>query len=344
MTTIPSNMDAALSEQVFVSMVGDVPSLAASNLYSFFLEVHRCCARHLEFETNLSGSACAFVLSERVELDPIYEKYSSEFAASPRLDDQKQPSIPGPIILTTRNLRLAFSKSCSDTTMAGVADELKKIGLGDRATAVFVPAHRTLVFYPNGVNNKATFRADHASLKQLNPADVPALLEYFHQNFTRYPDGVGTCWDNATERIVERNAERNVRNHLFVFLSMVVYGSDYITREHQLPNGRADIFIYGFVYGNKEDSRVLELKVLRSKSIGWKKGMPSKAYSDKVNKGYVEKGMRQAHRYKKAIGAFEAYLCCFDARLKDVEIDVADYAVSLGVIYRRYFMESSTEV
>lgn len=342
MPQIPLNMDPALRDKVFVSTVGEVPPISAADLNSFLVQVHHCCARMLDSEPQLTPDSCAFVLSERLELDPVFEQYSGDFTPSGRLDNAQKPSIPGPIVLTTQNLRLVFSKTCADTTVAGVVAELRRLGLADRPTSIFVPAQRTLTFYPRGVNAKATFAADAGALRNLDPHDLLALLDHFHEKYTRYPDGLGACWDNATERVVERHAERNIRNDLFVFLSMVVYRTDYIAREHQLPNGRVDIFVYGIVFGDNNAHRVLELKVLRSKSIGWKPGK-QRSYSEAVNKKYAEKGVRQAQRYKQATGAHEAFLCCFDARLDNTEIDVRVYAQSLNVVYRRYFMESSVK-
>lgn len=338
---IPPNLDRNLQEKVFVSTVGAIPTLPAAEIDAFLLEVHRCCLRMLANPTNLEKSACAFVLTERLEVDPAYERYSSDFGPSIRLDDVAAPEIPGPIILTTMNLRLAFARPFDDDTVAGIAKELVTMSLGDRPTLIFVPSQRTLTFYKCGVSGNATFKANADSLKALDPSNLVAVLEFFHERYTRYPDGLGTCWDNAKFRVVERHAERNIRNHLFNLLSMVVYGTDYIARELQLPNGRVDIFVYGIVFGEKNGPRVIELKVLRSKSIGWTPGKP-RTYGDAVNKRYAEKGLRQAKRYMDASGALEAYLCCFDARLQDLELDIIEYANVLGVTFRRYFMESST--
>ena len=335
-------MDPILRDEVFVSKVGEVPPLAAVGLNAFLLEVHRWCVRWLERNQAETGNACAFVLSDRLDLDPVYEEHASEFIACGRLDVAPPSGMPGPIVLTSSNLRLALSHHCREPHVSGIARELKELGLGVRPTVIFVPPQRTLTFYANGVDNKASMEANAGTLRSLDPTDVKSLLHYFHENWTRYPDGYGPCWDNPGERIVERNAERNVRNSLFVFLSMVVYRSQYVAREHQLPNGRADILIYGIVLGDEMSHRVLELKVLRSRSIGWQPGKGKvRTYSDAGNKRYVERGLRQAQRYKSATNAAEAFLCCFDARLTNSEIDVHDYAKALDVCYCRYFMESS---
>ena len=209
---------------------------------------------------------------------------------------------------------------------------------------MFVASQRLLTFYPAGVDQKPTLNARTDALAALDPTDLDALIGYFHDNWTRYPTGYGACWDNATTRVVERNAERNIRNHLFVFLGLVVYRSRFVVREYDRPNGRIDIFIYGVAMNEPDMDRVIELKVLRSRSIGWAASAGrTRSYSDAGNKRYVERGLRQARRYVESTAAQEAFLVCFDARLEDVDIAVLPYAQSLRVSYRRYYMESSAK-
>jgi hypothetical protein len=333
-------LDPDLRAQVFASVIGDAPPSAAAELRTYFLDVHRCCVRWLEANADVSAARpTAFVLSERLDLDEVFENNAQTFVPLGRLDGPALPSAFGSIVLTSRNIRLAYSRGAPNDTVIGIVEELRRLGLGGRPTAIFVPGEKTLSFFNNGVDNRPTVAANAGALAKLDPANLLSLIEYFHENWTRYPDGLGACWDNAGNRIVERNAERNIRNHLFVFLSMVVYRTDYIAREHQLPNGRVDIFLYGLAVDDPEKHRVIELKVLRSRSIGWKgKG---RSYSDDVNKRYVEKGLRQARRYRTATNALAAYLFCFDARLEDAHIEVDAYAASLEVTWRRFFMESS---
>lgn len=340
MPASPFPDDPDLRAQVFASAIGDAPASAAAELRTYFLDVHRCCVRWLEASANPdTARPTAFVLSERLDLDDVYAGNASSFLAIGRLDGSVLPSSFGSIVLTSRNIRLAYARSAPVDTVNGIVHELRRLGLGTRPTAMFVPAERMLSFFYNGVDDAPTVTANTGVLAKLDPADLLGLIEYFHENWTRYPDGLGACWDNAGTRVVERNAERNIRNHLFVFLSMVIYRTDYIAREHQLPNGRVDIFLYGLALDEFEKHRVIELKVLRSRSIGWKgKG---RTYSDELNKRYVEKGLRQAHRYRAATNALAAFLFCFDARLDDAHIEVDAYATSLGITWRRFFMESS---
>lgn len=338
-------IDASLRDEVFTSTIGRVPASAAADLRTYFLEVHRYCVRWINVfgeHGQQPAGASAFVLSERLDLDPVYEEHAGEFSAVGRLDADPPPVMPGPIVLTSRNLRLAFARECDDTHVIGIVQELRSLGLADRPTAIFLPSERALSFYPYGVDDKPSLETDTAALAGLDPSDILSLVNYFHEHWTRFPDGFGACWDNASLRIVERNAERNIRNALFVFLSMVVYRTQYVAREHQLSNGRVDIFIYGVVLADEGAHHVLELKVLRSRSSGWRANAGrTRSYGEPGIKRYVERGLRQAQRYKAATNAAEAFLLCFDARLEGSEIDVHTYASTLGVEYRRYFMESS---
>lgn len=341
-TTLPP-LDPTLGGEVFVSHLGQLPPSAAGDLRTYFLEIHRCCVRALATLSGIAApGATAFVLSDRIDLDPVYEAHTSEFTQTERLDLSTEAPALGPILLTSLNLRLVYRKDPADRTVAGIVAELRALGLGTRPTAVFVPSERTLIFYHLGVDDQPSVRADTDALARLDPTDILALANYFHENWTRFPDGLGTCWDNATARVVQRNAERDVRNSMFVFLSMVVYRSRYIVREHQLTNGRVDIFIFGAAISSAmANHKVLELKVLRSRAVGWKAGGKKRDYSDAGNKRYVERGLRQAARYRQTSSAAEAFLLCFDARLDNTDFDVHEYATTLEVSYRRYYMEST---
>ncbi len=336
-------LDPELGGEVFVSLLGDLPPSAAGDVRTYFLEVHRCCIRSLSAPAEgVARSATAFVLSDRIDLDPVYEAHSSEFTQTTRLDLATDAPPLGPLLLTSLNLRLVYRKDSPDRTVAGLVADIRALGLGTRPTAVFVPSERTLTFYYGGVDNQPSMRADTGALANLDPKDMLALGSYFHENWTRFPDGLGTCWDNAGTRVVQRHAERDIRNSMFVFLSMVVYRSPYVVREHQLTNGRVDIFIFGAAIGSDSTQhRVVELKVLRSRAVGWKVGGKKRDYTEAGNKRYVERGLRQAARYRHASSAAEAYLLCFDARLEDLDFDVHGYATSLSVSYRRYYMEST---
>jgi hypothetical protein len=338
----PAPLDAALGAEVFVSSLGELPPGHAASLRTYFLDVHRCCIRSLAALGDVEGST-AFVFSERIDLDPMLDADASGFAHSARLDLHDDAPKLEPILLTSANLRLVYAKQCPDRTVAGLVAEIRAIGLSTRPTAIFSPSERTLTFYYAGVDDQPSMHANTDVLSGLDPKDVLALADYFHEKWTRFPEGLGTCWQNAGTRVVERNAERNIRNSMFVFMSMVVYRSRYVIREHQLTNGRVDIFIFGAALGPAPaDHRVVELKVLRSRSVNWKIGGKNRNYSEKGNRRYVESGLRQAARYRLDSGASEAYLLCFDARLDNIDVDVHGLAGSLAVAYRRYYMESSS--
>lgn len=339
-------IDPGLQEAILVSRLGENPSQASKETASFFEEVYRLCIRLIGRDALLGEGAIAFALSENgLDVDAAYEAHSDSFQASGRLDREVPSAIEiGPVVLMTRNLRIAFSASCAKADAFGVAKRLGELGLGARPTAMFVASQRLLTFYPAGVDQKPTLKARTNALAALDPTDLDAVIGYFHDNWTRYPTGCGACWDNATTRVVERNAERNIRNHLFVFLGLVVYRSKFVVREYDRPNGRIDIFIYGIAMNEPDMDRVIELKVLRSRSIGWAASAgKTRSYSDAGNKRYVERGLRQARRYVESTAAQEAFLVCFDARLENVDIAVLPYAQSLGVTYRRYYMESSAK-
>ena len=300
MPELDPTIDAVLQQEILVSRIGENPSQAASATGSFFEEMYRFCVRYMAAATTIGEEAIAFALSENgIDVDPVYEDHSDLFEPSGGLDLNKMPPTTiGPVVLATRNLRMAYSTTSKEADALGVAKRLRELGLGSRPTAVFVASQRLLTFFPTGVDQKAVLSAKTDAIAALDPADLDGVLSYFHDNWTRYPTGFGTCWDNATTRVVERNAERNIRNHLFVFLGMVVYRSKYVVREYDRPNGRIDIFIFGVAMNEPDQERVLELKVLRSRSIGWAASSGrTRSYSDASNHRYVERGLRQAKRY-----------------------------------------------
>lgn len=344
MPELDPTIDTSLQQEIFVSRIGENPSQAASATGSFFEEVYRFCIRYMATAPVLGDGAIAFALSvDGIDVDPVYEEHSEVFMPNGRLDVDKPATPPlGPVVLTTRNLRMAFSTGSEEVNALGVAKALQELGLGARPTAVFVASQRLLTLYPTGVDQKPMLSARTDAIAELDPTDLSGVLTYFHDNWTRYPTGFGTCWDNAANRVVERNAERNIRNHLFIFLGMVVYRSKYVIREYDRPNGRIDIFIFGIAMNEPNQERVLELKVLRSRSIGWTPSTgKTRSYSDASNKRYIERGLRQAKRYVESTAAAEAFLLCFDARLTDDELPVQPVAEALGIGYRRYFMEST---
>lgn len=339
----PAMPDPELQELVFVSEIGKAPPSAADDLRSFFLAVHRVCTRWMELNPDsMHVCASAFVLSERLELDPVYDAHMDEFARKGRLDQEPPQIIPGPILLVSRNLRLCHARACADSKVKGIVDDLKLLGLDARPTAIFIPAERTLLIFQNGVSNRITISAGPAILQGLDPADLGSVIERYHETFTRFPDGYGNCWHSATDRVVNKNAEHAIRNTLYMFLAFVVLRTDYIVREHQLPNGRVDIFVWGYALNSPKDHRLIELKVLRSRPSTWTKGKPNRANSRALMKDYCERGVRQAARYQKATAATEAHLVCFDAQLEDKDLDIDVYAAAQGVIHRRLYMESST--
>lgn len=340
----PAMPDPDLQQIVFTSEIGRAPPSAADDLRSFFLAVHRCCAQWMTAHPDAHDvGASAFVLSERLELDPVYDAHMGEFAAQDRLDQEPPATIPGPILLVSRNLRLCHVRACADSTMKGIVDDLNSLGLQTRPTAIFLPTERTLLIYQNGVADRVSISAEPALLKGLDPTNIGALLDHYHETHTRFPDGYGNCWHSAADRVVNKNAEHAIRNSLYMFLALVVFRTDYIVREHQLPNGRVDIFVWGYALNSPKDHRVIELKVLRSRPSTWQKDKLNRPHSRESMKRYCERGVRQAARYKKLTAAAEAHLVCFDAQLENEDLNIDTYATAQGVIHRRLYMESSTK-
>jgi len=250
-------LNPGVQREILVSRIGINPTQPAVEIHAFVEEIYRYLVRFMKQNLAVSG-ALAFVLSEHgIDLDPVYEQYSKDFISTGRLDVETAPVPSGPVVLTTRNLRVAFATTCEQTDALGVGKRLHAPGLGSRPTVIFVPSQRMLTFYGSGVDQKPSLSQSTDLFAGQDLSDLDALLDHFHERWTRYPSGYGTCWDNATNRVVERNAERNIRNHLFLFLGMIVYKSPYIIREYDRPNGRVDIFVFGIAVGEPGQDQVL---------------------------------------------------------------------------------------
>ncbi len=339
---LPPGINPELQSDVFATTVGVLTPRDVGIVETFFTEVVKFCNRWLATHGQTS-TPLVFLLSNRPDLDPLLEKFVAVGSWTPHGD----PPRLGPLVLSSANMRVVYEKVVSGQTLPELLQHIAALGLDARPAAVFIPAVRGLTFYRQGLGTRG-IETGALNLTLEQRENVVQLLAAFHDEYTRYPDGVGNCWISAGDRLVQSNAERSIQQSLYIYLSRVIYQTSYITREHQLPNGRADIWIYGTVLGEDPGAHCLiELKVLRSRSSTWAirrrpNGTPYPDRPAAFNRDYVQRGARQAASYKAAGGAARAILCCFDARVSNDEIETLPaYATDLNVEYFRYYMESA---
>ena len=260
-----------------------------------------------------------------------------------RLTEDTCPIPKGRLVLCSRNLKLSVCQGADLVHLPEAIIYIRSLGLGDRPAVVLVPQEGLMVVHPDGVDGHASESKALAKIPELADIDTGNLescLEKFHVLETLYPSGLGCVWINAKDRLVERNAERSIRDNLFKFLRWQVFQDRRVIREHQQPNGRIDIFIYGDP-DDWGDDKLIELKILRSRPSTWIKGK-SKDHPDSQSIKYVQRGIAQTARYRDVTGVRHAYLCCFDARLENNDLGLFDKADDAGIILRCYYMESST--
>jgi hypothetical protein len=333
---LPFGIDKDLLKQVFVTTIGEVRPEDVPEYEVFFIEVVHYCYRWIEKHGMPPSTPIVFIYSERIDLDPSLDSFEPIAGWSKQ---QPLEELPGALVLTSSNLRVAYSRSAGAASLPDLVAEITDLGLEARVAAVFVPSAKCLAFHAQGVANRG-HQSGAPSLSQAQRQDPAVLLDLFHDEYTKYPDGLGNCWISATNRVLFRNAEMAIRNSLYVYLARVHYRTEYIVREMQLPNGRSDIWIFGKVLGKDDAHCVIELKVLRSRSSTWAPGAHKPDRSEEFNKRYVERGARQVAGYKQQGHATRAFLCCYDGRVTDTEVDgIPAYAQARGVEYRRYFME-----
>lgn len=145
------------------------------------------------------------------------------------------------------------------------------------------------------------------------------------------------------ERIVYRQAEQMVQNHLFLYLKTRLSRSHLIAREEQLPVGRADIAILD--YATRKWVCVVELKVFRDKGLPRKLSGKIKppVYTEDKMRFYAWCAVGQTARYKSSMECNLAFLCCFDAREKEPKFPTVEArATNEGIEYRQYRMHTKS--
>ncbi|MDO8777143.1 MAG: hypothetical protein Q7K57_52215 [Burkholderiaceae bacterium] len=229
-----------------------------------------------------------------------------------------------------------------------LGNEIEAAGLASQPALLVDPGNRILVLCQSGIDHqRISMRIDENFVSSATLETLDEMLEKFDEAYTRYPEGYVSIWFDAKERIVYRQAEEMVHNHLFLYLE-TRFSSNLVIREHQLPVGRADITIYD--PAARKFVCVLELKVFRDK--GLPREWPNKAsktskqppvYTEKKMHLYAWLAVGQTARYKSSMQCALAFLCCYDAREGDsIFQKVEDRAKIEGIEYRRYRMHTKS--
>lgn len=267
---------------------------------------------------------------------------SAGWVDAPFFDEDPPSDLGSCIAITSTSFAHVQTVYTGCTRLKDLGDQLTNLGLRDQPMAVVIPGGGLVQLCPAGVfGEKISINLDAAPLSDVDEGTMDRELKSFHDLCTRYPDGVSHAWHDRKQRVLRRDAEAIVRDALFVYLSWKAFRTKNVLREHQTTVGRADISLLDNSRNQPITACVMELKVLRSR--GMTKLKKEKPYKPEAMRRHSLMGVRQAIKYKGAENAPLAYVCLFDGR--DDDGDVADAITAAqrdGILYRRYFMETST--
>ncbi len=222
---------------------------------------------------------------------------------------------------------------------------LEAAGLGDCPTLFVDPPRQRIIPCPGGcrTTRSPALRLDGSPDSEATLDAVSAALDEFHTQWTRYPDGLAHVWSDRKARVLYRDAEAIVRDHLFAYFKLGPFSSQLVRREEQTSVGRPDLSILDKIGGQPQTICVMELKVLRSRGLHKNPNRRSKAYDDKSMLRHARMGLKQALKYKQAEHAAFAFCCLYDGRDTNSDLPEVDALAKANLIQcRRFFMERST--
>ena len=266
------------------------------------------------------------------------------WTVEPFFRDELPLSVGGHLALTSSSMLEVFVRPTAATSLAELGNEILALGLGERPMIVVHPEDGRLVICPKGVHGSRLAAAlDLRPITNLSEAVIDAELQRFHAEHTQFPNGFAHVFHDRKARVLISDAEGIVRDNLYLHFKHVAFRSKFIVREDHTPAGRTDLSIYDSQQNNSL-ACVIELKVLRSRGMSKKTGVGTRDYSAKVTLRHARMGVRQAQKYKEIAtpNAQWGYICLFDGRDTDEDMpEVSAVADARGILYRRYFMESS---
>lgn len=341
---LPQHVDRSSMQAVLRARLQSVNGRESDSAQAFLLRVSQWMhgwSQQCLAEKGVDGmkiiAPFAVVLLPLAGVDP-----SAGWADAPFFDEDPDADLGGCIAITSTSFAHVQILSTGCTRLADLGEKLISLGLRDQPMAVVFPGKGLVQLCPAGVySEKIPLDLDAAPLTDADEAALDRELVAFHDLCTRYPDGLSHAWHDRKQRVLRRDAEAIVRDTLFIYLSWKAFRSKIVLREHQTSVGRTDISLMDNSRSHPITACVMELKVLRSR--GMSKSKQEKPYKPEAMRRHSLMGVKQAIKYKSAQNAPIAYLCLFDGRDVDDDVIDAKTAASAGaVLYRRYFMETST--
>lgn len=324
----------------------DIPGMPASNEgleAEFFAQAYQFARSWLTERGGKVTDAkpAVMVLSRAIQQDSqrLQAKPRPYFCAMPDRDCDGQM-----LIANDDFSRVVQLEDVAIDDVTDAADLLEQLGLNDCAHVVFRPDRGELILMREGLlGTPKLVPITLGAPVRLSQVDLERKIWVFHTEFTQTPSGYINCWrGKASDRVPIEELERQVSALLGFYLRTIV-GYENISIEHHTSHGRVDVAVFSPAMLSGLGSCAIELKVLRSRQ--WRS--TTKGW-DSVNEDamirHASEGVQQAVDYRTKLGGNIAYLCCFDARIDDVDQSaVAGLASKKKVDLRRYYMYDSQD-
>jgi hypothetical protein len=263
----------------------------------------------------------------------------SGFTKVPLFREAYQPDLCDNVFLTndTFVVTYAINVAFKDATEAGKWLEGSK--WKDSPTVIFKIDQRAVIFADSGIAKEGLIEMPLEVDSQIDPQNMVALLEHFHEHFTKTSNGWCDVWLKASKRILRQYPERLIAKALMAHLKFSGQRVVYPLFEVATTAGRIDLLIAPLrpAINDGSENTILELKVTKNKRLVKGKEKP---VSENANVRWLKSGVRQAVRYKRRENAKEASLCCFDARTKNTcPADFPKFATDNDCGFLRFYMD-----
>lgn len=317
-----------------------LPPLAAGERFNFVDEVLGFLRKwHSAYCSSIPlghPAYCCFVGHERIT-DAV--KATEGFSERALFRDDTPPDLLGHCYFCSFPFNRVYAKANKMANLDECMAFIEELGGSDQPFIIFNAPARRVFWRARKAEPLHQVVLSEGSVVKFTSGHFEEALQRFHIDYTETPEGLCNPWENAKQLLTQSHLEAGIRNHLYVFMKYEMEDCHAVIREYQAPAGRADLKIY---FHAERKAIFIELKVLREfrRNKNGRKHVP-----EKVNIRWGKKGIAQAYAYKRSQrGAAIAYACCFDARKDNEELpQLVDLAEKCGVLYKRYFMCSSTD-
>ena len=270
---------------------------------------------------------CCFVGCDRVT--QVADSLTG-FSLRRHFRDDTPQDLLGRVYIASPTLQSVFSREVVASSIEDLEAELERLGLTSHAVVIFNAASKLAFWRTDAKRDFTTIQVGEALDDKLRSEDFDKELRTFYVTYLATPQGFARPWKNAAKLKPKDELELEVRNCLLMFLRLQYKKSLFVVPESHESTRRADLKVF---FISERVVYFLELKVFRASD------------SESSTLDWGMKGVAQAHSYRLANNQCRvAYACCYDARGRDEEMtQLVDYANTMDVLYRRYFMYQSSE-